>query len=182
MENLKLSDEFLNVKEEERESWEIKDDLSADWAIEKIGETNAEYNRFEMVAKAKIQQIQEVLKKEQEKRDREVSFFESKLREYFETVQAKETKTQKTYKLPSGTLKMKKSSMTFKYDKKKLLEKAEQLQMNDYIKTKKEFDWAKFKKNLVIQGNNIVDKESGEIIDLEGLGVTEKPAEFKVEV
>ena len=77
---------------------------------------------------------------------------------------------------------MKKPKMVFNYDKKKLLEKAEQLQMNDYIKTKKEFDWAKFKKNLVIQGNNIVDKENGEIIDLEGLGVTEKPAEFKVEV
>ena len=97
MENLRLSDEFLNIKEEEKEDWKIKDDLSADWAIDKIRETNAEYNRFEMVAKAKIQQIQEALQKEQEKRDREVSFFESKLREYFETVQAKETKTQKLY-------------------------------------------------------------------------------------
>lgn len=182
MENLRLSDEFLNIEEEEREDWKIKDDLSADWAIDKIRETNAEYNRFEMVAKAKIQQIQEALQKEQEKRDREVSFFESKLREYFESIQVKETKTQKTYKLPSGTLKMKKSSMTFKYDKKKLIEVAEKYDnMTDYIKIKKDFNWAEFKKNLEIKGNSIINKNTGEILEMEGLEIVEKPEEFKVE-
>lgn len=180
---LDLIDEVLNVQEEEKETWKVKDDLSADWCLDKVRESKAEYNRFEMVAKAKIQQIEEALRKQKEKCDSEVSFFESKLREYFETVKAEETKTLKKYKLPSGQLKMKKSQVTFDYDKKKLLEVAEaDGNMNDYIKFKKDFDWANFKKNLAIQGNSIVSKETGEIIEIEGLGIKEKPEEFSIQI
>lgn len=182
MENIRLSDEFLTINEEEKETWKVTDDLSADWCLEKIRESKAEFERFRMVAMAKIEQIQARLQAEEEKMNREVAFFESKLREYFETVKAKETKTQKSYKLPSGTLKLKKSKLDFDYDKNKLLEVAEQQGMNEYIKIKKSFDWSSFKKNLEIRGNRIINKETGEIVEIEGLRVIEKPAEFKVEV
>lgn len=185
MENLMMDliDEFLDIQEEEKETWKVEDDLGADWCIDKIRESKAEYNRFEMVAKAKIQQIEHALRKEKEKMENEVSFFESKLREYFETVKAEETKTLKKYKLPSGELRMKKSQVTFDYDKKKLLEVAEtDGNMDDYIKVKKDFDWANFKKNLKIEGNSIINKETGEIIEIEGLAIKEKPEEFSVEV
>src|SRR5699024_4799890 len=116
---LNIIDEVLEVEEEEKETWKVEDDLSADWCLDKIRETKAEYSRFEMVGKSKIQQIQEALQKEKKKADDEIEFFESKLREYFERVEdnAKETKTQKAYKLPSGTLKLKKSKVDYDYDK-----------------------------------------------------------------
>lgn len=182
MENLKLSDQFLNIEEEEREGWAIKDDLAADWALDKIRESQAEFLRFDMVAQAKITQIKLELEKEKEKMEREVSFFESKLRDYFQGVKVKETKTQKSYKLPSGTLKLKKAKVDFKHDKAKLLKEAEELNLVDYIKIKKDFDWANFKKGLAINGTSIVDKETGEVIELDGLTVVEKPEEFSVEV
>ncbi|CAH2213213.1 hypothetical protein [Tepidibacter aestuarii] len=42
---------------------------------------------------AKIEQIKLVLDQERKKADNEISFFESKLREYVETLKMKETKT-----------------------------------------------------------------------------------------
>lgn len=185
MENLMLDliDEFLDIQEEEKEVWKVEDDLGADWCLDKIRESKAEYNRFEMVAKAKIQQIEQALKKEKEKMENEVSFFESKLREYFETVKPEETKTLKKYKLPSGELRLKKAQTVFKYDKNKLAEIADKYEnMNDYVKIKKDFDWANFKKNLKIEGNSIINKETGEIIEIEGLSIRENPEEFSVEV
>ena len=185
MENIMMDmiDEFLDIEEEEKEIWKVKDDLKADWCLDKIRESKAEYNRFEMVAKAKIQQIQEVLKKQKQKCDSEVSFFEGKLREYFETVKTEDTTTLKKYKLPSGQLKMKKSSTAFDYDKKKLVETAEKYEnMKEYIKIEKDFKWADFKKKLDIKGNHIVDKETGEIVEIEGLKLKTKPEEFSVEV
>lgn len=185
MNALDLINEFLDVREEEREKWTVQDDVTADWCLDKIRESKAEYNRFEMVAKEKMFQIEMALKREREKTERETGFFEGKLREYFEKIKAnsKDSKTQKSYKLPSGTLKLKKSSITFDYDKEKLLEYAEKNKgMGDYIKTVKEFKWAEFKKSLEIKDGDIINKETGEIISIDGLGIEEKPEEFIVEV
>ena len=185
MENLKLSEQFLSIEEEEKEGWRIDSDLSADWTIRKIKAADAELERLKKVVNDEIQQLQEFLKKEQDKRDREVSFFESKLIAYFNEISknAKETKTQLSYKLPSGVLKMKKASKTFNYDKSKLLAVAEKNKdMGDYVKIKKDFDWAEFKKQLDIRGDKIIARETGEVIELEGLSIIEKPAVFKVEV
>lgn len=182
MENLLMNiiDESLNV--EEKETWKVQDDLSADWCLDKIREAEAEYNRFEMVAKSKIAQVQDALQREQNRMNDTTSFFKSKLREYLENVKAKETKTQKTYSLPSGTLKLKKSKIDFDYNKDLLLEEAKKSQMTDLIKIKEEFNWSEFKKKLDINGTKIVNKETGEIVEMNGLKLTEKAEEFKVEV
>lgn len=182
MENLKLSDMFLNIEEEEKEEWKVTDDLTADWCLDKIREAQAEHQRFEMVAKSKIDQIQKALDKSKSNMEGQISFFQSKLAEYFSTVKAKETKTQMKYSLPSGNLILKKPKEKFDYDKEKLLVEAKKNKMRDYIKIKEDFDWAEFKKGLKIENNSIVNKETGEVIEMEGLKVITKPGEFKVEI
>lgn len=189
MENLMLDliDDFLNIDEEQKEVWRVKDDVAADWCLDKIIESKVAFRRFEIAANTKIAQIQHSLKKEQDRVNNEVSFFESKLREYFETVEkfAKETKTMKKYKLPSGELKLTKSKVVLEYDKTKLLDYAEQFEdgeMDEYIKTTKEFKWAEFKKNLEIKDKYILNKETGEIVEIEGLKLETKQEEFIVEV
>lgn len=188
MNALDLIDEFLDVKEEEKETWKIENDLSADWCLDKIREIQAEYNRFELVAKEKIYQLEMALTREREKMEREAGFFEFKLQEYFISIEvnAKETKTQKSYKLPSGVLKLKKATMFFDYDKNKMLEYVEEnwdeAWQEQYIKTVKEFKWADFKKTIEIKDNKIIDKETGKEIKIDGLGIDEKPEVFSVEV
>ena len=182
---LDLIDDFLDIDEEKKKVWTVKDDLTADGCLDKIIAEKVALRRYEIAVNNKVSQLQLKLKKEQEKAYREIEFFESKLREYFETVQdkARDTKTQKVYKLPSGSLKMKKEVVTFDYDKEKLVKVAEKYEnMQDYIKIKKDFDWAEFKKNLVINDEDIVNKETGEIVEIEGLRLETKPSEFSVEV
>lgn len=177
---MQIIDENLGV--EEREVFKITSDILADWALDKIREIQAEYSRFELVAKERIDQLQIKLDKEKEVMENDKSFFEAKLREYFETVDKKETKTQLSYKLPSGNLKMKRSKVDFDYNKDELLNYAKANKIEDLIKTTESFAWAEFKKKLDIQGSSIVNKETGEIVEIEGLSVIEKPSEFKVEV
>ena len=54
MNNALLSDIAEEYVPEKEGNWEIKDALMADWALDKIKETKAEYNQQEMVVKAKV--------------------------------------------------------------------------------------------------------------------------------
>lgn len=180
--NLEISmvDEIIG---QEQEGWRITDDSMADWAIDKIKNIKNEYNRKEMVAKNKIAQIEMWLQKQKEDAERQIAFFEAKLREYFETLpkqHLKITKTQKQYKLPSGTLKIKYRQPEFIRDDKKLVEWIEAGGMSDFIKIKKMPKWEELKKHVKVEGNKVVFVETGEIID--GIEVQEREPEFVVEV
>lgn len=177
--DLRLSDVFLPEEEVKEEGFKVDDDLKADWCLDKIREANAEYNRFEMVVNAKIEQLQQALKKAQDKRDREVGFFEGKLREYFEIVKAKETKTQKSYSLPSGKLVLKYQQPEFKKDEETLLSWVEN-NKPQFVKIKKSVDWANLKKTIKVVGDVVIESETGEII--EGVTVEEREPKFIVEV
>ncbi|WFD08732.1 host-nuclease inhibitor Gam family protein [Tepidibacter hydrothermalis] len=180
-ENYRLADMFLNVSEEERETWKIDNDNTADWALDKIKESREEYERFEKVAMAKIEQIKSVLDQERKKSDNETSFFESKLREYVETLKMKETKTQKTYALPSGKIVIKKDKSDFKINKDSVLENIKALEgYEDYIKVKEDLAWGDLKKNLVIDNGNIINKITGEVLEVEGLEVEVKAGKFEI--
>lgn len=184
MDNIKLADEFLEIEENNKEVWIIEDDLSADWCIDRIKDVELEYKNFEDVANAKIKQIKDKLQEKRKEADNERSFFDWKLREYFNKLKHKETKTLKKYDLPSGKLKLKKSRDTFNYDKNKLLDIAKtEDELKGYIKieTKEAFEWGEFKKKLDIIGGQIINKDTGEIVDLEGLEITKTPEKFEIE-
>jgi phage host-nuclease inhibitor protein Gam len=177
-----IIDEIIS-QNQEREGWHITDDSGADWAIDKIKNIKSEYNRKEMVAKNKIAQIEMWLQKEKEETERQIAFFEAKLKEYFDTLPEqylKITKTQKQYKLPSGTLKIKYRQPEFIRNDEKLVAWMETGGMNDFVKIKKIPKWEELKKRVRVEGNKVIFVETGEIID--GVEVQEREPEFVVEV
>ncbi|OHW63114.1 bacteriophage Mu Gam like protein [Andreesenia angusta] len=175
----RVIDEQLNIDEEQKESWRVKDDLMADWCLEKLQLMEAEYKRFEMVANERIITLESSLDKEFERYDNERSFFLSKLQEYFETVDAKETKTQMTYKLPSGTLKVKKEQAVIEKDDALLLEYLKR-DYPEFVKVIEKPNYAEFKKILMITDDGIVNMKTGELMDVEGLRKGLRPAEFEI--
>lgn len=181
-ENFRLADMFLEVNEEEKETWKIDNDNVADWALDKIKESREDYERFERVALEKIEQIKIALENKKKQTENETSFFEAKLREYVETVKTKDTKTQKTYALPSGKLVLKKDKEDFKLDKEKVLNyiKENKEEYREFIKTKEDLAWGDLKKNLIIDDGKIVDKSTGEVLEIEGLDIEIKPGEFEI--
>lgn len=98
----------------------------------------------------------------------------SEIRVLFDQVPSKETKTQAKVTLLSGDVVIKKPSLKLDYDKKILLENAEETGLKEYITTKevKDFDWAGLKAKLTIQDDgSIVNTETGELLEIEGLSV-----------
>ena len=166
--------------EQQKEEWRIDNDSRADWALDKIREARAQYRRLEMVVNDKIAQLKAALEKEKERMEREAGFFECKLAEYFESVPKRKTKTQETYKLPSGRLVKKYKQPQIVRNEDKLVAWLENNSMTELVKIQKRADWATLKKETDIAGEKIISKHTGEIID--GVRAVARNPEFKVEV
>jgi hypothetical protein len=88
----------------------------------------------------------------------------------------KQTKTQSSYKTPSAKIIKKMETKQIKLsDDYKESEIAE-----EYIKVKRSVDWINFKKILDIAGDNVINKETGEII--ESCRIEIKPAETSIKI
>ncbi len=172
----------INLDDEtEKDVWKVKDDTAADWCLDKIRTSQYEYLRFEKVVNAKVKELQDALNKEKQKLDNESDFFKSKLFEYFNSIpKKKKTKTQESYKLPSGKLVKKYKKPKYVRQDDELVLWLEKNDMKDYIKTKKTANWGELKKDTVTAGNQVILKDTGEII--KGITVVEQPEEFKIEI
>jgi len=155
----------------------ITDDSAAEWAIKKIADRRAELARQEMAIKTMISYYEHKMVKLREKGEHETSNLVGLLELYSGTVSMKSTKTQATYKLPSGTLKRKFGGPEFVKDDDVLLEWVK-ANKPERVKTKESVDWAGLKAEVVVSGMHIVD-ENGEAIP--GVSVLQKPDVFIVE-
>jgi hypothetical protein len=176
MENLVL--EMINEMVDNEECFVINDDGKAEWALNKIAEEKAEMQRMINVANSMIMKYQEKIEVYQKQFENKTTFLKEQLRQYFETVPHKITKTQETYKLPSGILKLKKQNPEYIRDEEKLLKwvKANKI---SYVKTKESVNWAELKKELKFVGNKALT-EDGEIVD--GITVSERPSVFEIDI
>ena len=156
---------------QEREPFTVKDDRAAEWCLKKIAEANEEQERMLAWYYTQI----ETLKKQTQD---EVSYFKGLLRAYFETVPAKETKTQRKYNLPSGSLVFHKAKQDFGCDDPETL--VGWCLVNDpaLVKTEVRPRWADIKKRLTLTDAGIVDTETG--LKVEGVVMLDKPEEFDV--
>ncbi|MGE5436586.1 MAG: host-nuclease inhibitor Gam family protein [Syntrophothermus sp.] len=157
----------------------IESDKDAEKCLLAIKETKDNYQRqinccLEMIEeyKYKVQQLK------QRSADSMIPF-ESQLKEYFSRVKKHETKTQKTYTLPSGALKLKIKKPEIVRDEVKLLEFCKSNRLDDVIKTTQKVDWENLKKALKFDGKNAIT-EDGEVVP--GIELVERDPEFVVEV
>ena len=153
----------------------IDNDKKADWAIEQIKEKEAERDRLIELAQAKIEDLKLQIEELNVKCINETVYFKGALAEYFNTVPHKETKTQESYQLLSGKLIYKKPSVKINHDDEKLIE---WLNDTEYVETKKSLKWGEYKKHLVISGNDVIDGETGEVV--EACTIEDVPASFEI--
>ena len=173
--------EILKMAEEKtgQEGWKVTDDSAAEWALVKLREEENESKRIVDQCQAQIDFYQSRIQQEQERLSHSSGFLKAQLLEYFATVPHKKTKTQETYRLPSGNLKLKYGKLQYRHDDKALLKFLQDRDMTDYIKTTQAPKWGDIRKTLVPAGDKAVNSD-GEIV--EGVTVEQGPEEFKVEV
>jgi len=156
-----MFDEMGFIDEMQDDSgWTIEDDQQAEWAMEKILDARAEYERW----KAHYTSMLETIK---QKTDNTINFMTYKLNEYFRTVPHKETKTQEKYSLPSGDLILKKSKSVWVHeDDAALLKWVKDNGLTDCIKVTEEVRWGDLKKRLVESVDGVIcDKDTGVVCD-----------------
>ena len=172
-----MSELFDVLNQELNDRFVIDSDAKAEWAMRKVAERNAERDRMFKTCDDMIAYYQEVRKHEEEKAEKENANLMFMLQEYFRSVESKSTKTQATYKLPSGKLKL-------KFAAPKIVASDEMSIMNQfplYVEHVEKLKWEDFKKNLVIDDEgNVSYAVTGELV--EGCKVETTPEKFVIEV
>lgn len=165
--------------EEIQEGFSINNDNLAEWALLKIREEKNDMERLISVCDQKISEYEEKISNFKKQYENHTNFLKSQLNQYFESVPHKTTKTQETYKLPSGTLKLKYQKPEFIREEETLLKSLKALGWDSDIKTVEKPDWASVKNKITISGDKVVTAD-GEII--EGVTVQERPNIFDIEL
>lgn len=106
---------------------------------------------------------------------------QEELKVLMDTVPKSETKTQYKVALLCGDVILKKAKKDYDKDTNKLLQWALENNLVEFVKTKQEFDWAKFKDTLeIIEDGVIINKETGEVMNMDGLGTKDVPEELVI--
>lgn len=162
----------VEVTEQDREVFEIRDLPTLGWAFRKIGALQVKQDEIDTYAKAEIEKIKEWQNSEIGKLSNNVDFFLSHIERYHFHKLMEDPKA-KTLSTPYGESKSRLSKPTpEKVDDAILLEYIQQNDMREYVK--ETADWGKLKKTLTvfeIDGGFIAVDENGEQVP----GVIIKP-------
>ena len=156
--------------------------VEMDNLVEDIMELDAKIAELEAMFKMQVERLKEKFEEKQFCLKNKKEEMQRGLRELFEQVPQSETNTQRKVQLINGDVVVKKARVDFEKDTTKLLEWAQINNRTDFINKKEilSFKWADFKKNLVIEDENIIDAQTGEMLEIDGLGVVTKAEELEI--
>ncbi|HHX61110.1 MAG TPA: hypothetical protein GX707_10425 [Epulopiscium sp.] len=153
----------------------------ADRLVEQIKENMVERERFNKLAQERIKVINEQLEHKTSKLDEWIEQCKFELLQIANISKTKETKTQRKLELLAGDVIIKKATTKLKNDNAAILEALKD-ERADLVKEKVTYslDWATYKKELEIMDNLIINKNTGEVVEIEGLEVEEVPERLEV--
>jgi phage host-nuclease inhibitor protein Gam len=172
--------EYFGEDAEESTEFVIDNDRLANWACKKIKEEIAEHDRLVEIARAEIEEINKKVALLDQQLESRTGFLKSKLYDYFQKVDHKETKTQENYKLLDGSLVWKKPSQKLVPDKDKLLAYVKEHNMPEFVKVKEEIDWVNYKKECEIADGKAVNVQTGELLPEDIITVEDVPGSFDI--
>lgn len=160
-------------EQEQRDTFAITDDKSAEWAIKKIKEAERERNRLLALINKERADLDIREQQIEGQYDNRTSYLKELLKSYirnvYENGDARETKTQIAYQLLSGELVLKKPTTKLQQDDKALTDWC-RTHLPERVKTTYKADWAEIKKNVKVVDGIAVYEPTGEVMS----GVTEQ--------
>lgn len=154
-ENVKIK-KFIEVNKIKQQS---DRDILIEKAIQEFKEIQKENARLIEIAEAMKKEYDEKISYYTEK----IQMAEEHLKGYIQSQvsleEMKETKTEHNIKFPSAKVSISK-------DKEVLVKPDIENTPDNYIKIKKEVDWINYKKELIIQGGKVINKSTGEVVDV----------------
>lgn len=171
--------ESMELEEGQKDSFRIENDRTAEWALERIKDATSEADRLRQVIEQKRAELDEQLSQIDSRLESQTRYLKGLLEGYIRSgIKTKETKTQFSYKLPTGTLVMKKPSYSYQRDDSAIISQMHDLGKEEYVETIEKLKWADFKKTLVFDEDTVYDPETGALID--GITAVKEPEKFEV--
>ena len=149
------------MPEEEKEKFEVNSLSSADWAIRKIKELEANIKQNNDFAEAEKIRLEQWLESENRKYQESIEYFNSLLSRYLQELRKDNPKAK--ISTPHGTVSTRKNQKQWTYSDDVLAE-LEEKEMFEFIRIKKEVDKKELKKVLSATDDGIVVNSDGEVI------------------
>ena len=156
---------------EEKEPFKIKDLNGANWAFRKLKAIEEQEKEIKRLADKEFDRIDEWLKTELARTDRDKGYFEGLLTAYLITEREKDPKFKVS--TPYGKVSTRKQQPNFEYDVNKFINWAIDNERADLIKVTKTPIKAEVKKVFEVHEGRLIDPETGEIV--EGVEVVDRP-------
>lgn len=172
--------DFLDEQEgTEKESFTVKDDSSANWALRKIKHINDRLDENKALFDAEMDKLERWIKSEEEKSQNDIDFFQGLLAEY--AMKKKEEDPEfKSLKLPNGRIGFRKQQPQWNYDDEKIVQALKDSNLKDFINVQESPKKADIKKAFDVIDGKVVNPDTGEI--LKGITIEERPDDFNVAV
>ena len=146
---------------EEKEKFEVNSLSSADWALRKIKELEANIKQNNDFAEAEKIRLEQWLESENRKYQESIEYFNGLLSHYLQELRKVNPKAK--ISTPHGTVSTRKNQKQWTYSDDVLAE-LEEKEMFEFIRIKKEVDKKELKKVLSTTDDGIVVNSDGEVI------------------
>lgn len=172
-----LEHDLIEDAENQSEAFKVTDDYKADWALRKYRSYQERIELNASLADKERKRIEDWLTSENEKLQQKQSFFENHLIAY--AIGERDKNDRKTISLPNGTISTRQGSdaPTIE-DKESVIGWLKENNHVDVIKVKEELDLTEFKKQIVIDGEKVIWKDTGEIVQ----GVSVKNGKLSLKI
>ena len=147
--------------EEEKEKFEVNSLSSADWALRKIKELEADIKQNMDFAESEKIRLEQWLESENHKYKESIEYFNGLLSHYLQELRKDNPKAK--ISTPHGTVSTRKNPKQWTYSDDVLAE-LEEKEMFEFIRIKKEVDKKELKKVLSATDDGIVVNSDGEVI------------------
>jgi hypothetical protein len=172
--------DYLDEKEQiEQDRFKVDTDEKANWSLRKIKQFQDQKEANNKLAVDEIEKIEAWNKSENEKAQQSIDYFQGLLAYYAQSKRDQDPKFKKL-ELPNGKIKFTKQQPKYNYNDDLLLDYLKKAERSDLIKVKESPDKATVKKLFTIQGDQLIDTETGEFV--EGVSIEHRNDAFKVEV
>jgi len=168
------------IEEETQDKRFVVDSVDKlDWCVRKISEIEEEELPYIECAQRQIARLQQFVRKAEERIEERTAFFKALMRPFVEQMLVDSKR--RTINAPSGLVSLRKQEPEFEKDDDKLVTWLEENGKREFVRVKKQIDWAEFKKQLVdVMEDGTVVTVDGELLPVEAIRATKRPDKLYV--
>lgn len=169
-----------NEEKENDDRFKVTDTSSANWVLRKLRAVNEKIREVEKTAEEEIYYIERWKEKELDNLDRSVKYFEGLLEEFFQENRKEDPKFK--FKSPYGYISSRKQRPKWNYlDEEKIIQYLKESGKENLIRIKEDINKKDFKDFVEVVGENVINKETGEVIPAIKIEEREDKTIIKVE-